>query len=595
MRAVPVTNAVDTPATGIARWVPGIALVRNYQRAWLRSDLVAAVILTALLVPQGMAYAELAGLPAVTGLYTTVTALFAYAVFGPSRILVLGPDSSLAPLIAAILAPLVIGDSTAEAVALAGMLAVLAGVIEVSAGLLRLGTITDLLSMPVRVGYLNGIAVIVLMSQLPKLFGFSTDGDGFIEDVGAFLEAIADGETVVASLALGVAAIVIMLAGRRFVPQVPWVLIAVVASIAIVALLDLDQEGVAVVGALPAGFPTPAFPSVAWEDLGPLIAGAFAIAIVSFADTAALSRSFSAKLGDKVDQNQEAVGLGAANIAAGFFQGFPMSASSSRTVVAESVGSKSQLTGVFSAVAIIFLLVAANELLADLPSSVLAAIVIVASFALFDVKTMWWLLRVRRTDFAASVIAMLGVVFVGVLEGLGIAIGVSVVVFVWKRWRPHWAVLGRVTGRKGYHDVGRHPEAYRVPGLLLFRFDSPLFFASAPYFEETLLDAIDATPGAVARVVIAAEPMTDIDSTGAETLGTILDELETREIQFSFAELKGPVKDRLRKYGLYERIGDEFFYSTLGSAVMAYADETGIPPRAMVDDLEELEPGEPDP
>lgn len=582
----------DTRLTAVARWVPGLAAVRGYQRAWLRSDLVAALVLTALLVPQGMAYAELAGLPAVTGLYTTVTALLAYAVFGPSRILVLGPDSSLAPLIAAIIAPLVIGDTPAEAVALAAMLAILAGVVEVGAGLLRLGAITDLLSMPVRIGYLNGIALIVLLSQLPKLFGFSTESDGFIDGVGAFIEGIVDGETVMASLALGVSAIVIMLLGRRFARQVPWVLVAVVASIAMVALLDLDDEGVSVVGALPAGFPTPAFPSVAWEDLGPLIAGAFAIAIVSFADTAALSRSFSGKLGERVDQNQEAVGLGAANIAAGFFHGFPMSASSSRTVVAESVGSKSQLTGVFSAVAILVLLVAANELLADLPSSVLAAVVIVASFGLFDVKTMRWLLRVRRTDFFASVIAMLGVVLVGVLEGLAIAIGVSVAVFVWKRWRPHWAVLGRVQGRKGYHDVGRHPDAYRVPGLLLFRFDSPLFFASAPYFEETLFEAIDANSGGVRRVVVAAEPMTDIDSTGAETLATVLDELERRSIEFAFAELKGPVKDRLRKYDLYDRIGDEFFYSTLGSAVMTYADETGVAPRAVGDDTEDM-PDEP--
>jgi len=381
-------------------------------------------------------------------------------------------------------------------------------------------------------------------------------------------------------LLLGVATIAIMIIGRRIAPRIPWVLIAVIGAIAIVALLDLAEEGVSVVGVLPSGFPSPAFPTVSWDDMGPLLAGALAIAIVSVADTAALSRSFSAKRGDRVDQNHEAVGLGAANITAGFFQGFPMSASSSRTVVAESVGSKSQLTGVISAIAIIILLIGANSLLADLPSSVLAAIVIVASFGLFDVQTMWWLLRVRRTDFAASVIAMLGVVLLGVLEGLLIAIAVSLAVFVWKRWRPHTAVLGRVAGRKGYHDMGRHPDAYQVPGLLLFRFDAPLFFANAPYFEETLLEAIDAEPEAVHRVVIAAEPMTDVDSTGAETLGLVLDELDARDIEFSFAELKGPAKDRLRRYGLYDRIGDAFFYSTLGDAVMKYAAEKGVAPRA---------------
>jgi high affinity sulfate transporter 1 len=563
----------------LARWVPGITVVRTYERNWFRKDLVAALVLTALLVPQGMAYAELAGLPAVTGLYTTVAALVGYAIFGPSRIMVLGPDSSLAPVIAAIIAPLVIGDSPAEAVALAGMLAILAGLIEILVGVAKLGTVTDLLSMPVRIGYLNGIALLVLVSQLPKLFGFSTDGDGFISDIVEFVKGVAAGDTVVASLLLGCGAIAVMLAGRRIAPYVPWVLVAVIASIAIVAVFDLADEGVPVVGVLPSGFPSPTLPSVPMEDLGPLLAGALAIAIISVADTAALSRSFSAKRGERVDQNHEAVGLGAANIAAGLVQGFPMSASSSRTVVAASVGSKTQLTGVLSAVAIVILLMGANSLLADLPSSVLAAVVIVASFGLFDLATLRWLARVRRTDFLASVIAMLGVVLVGVLEGLLIAIAVSLAVFIWKRWRPYTAVLGRVADTKGYHDTERHPDAYLVPNLLLFRFDAPLFFANAAFFEEQLGEAIDEYPGGVRRVVVAAEPISDIDSTGAEMLEILLDDLDARGIELAFAELKGPVKDRLRSYGLYDRIGDDFFYPTLGAAVMSYADETGVPPR----------------
>jgi MFS superfamily sulfate permease-like transporter len=248
-------------------------------------------------------------------------------------------------------------------------------------------------------------------------------------------------------------------------------------------------------------------------------------------------------------------------------------------VVAESVGAKTQLTGVVSAVAIIVLLIGANGLLADLPSSVLAAVVIVASFGLFDLATLRWLARVRRTDFAAAVVAMLGVILIGVLEGLLIAIGVSLAVFIWKRWRPHTAVLGRVAGAKGYHDVERHPDAYLVPSLLLFRFDSPIFFANAGFFEEQLGEAIDATPGGVRRVVVAAEPISDIDSTGAEMLVLLLDDLDARGIEFAFAELKGPVKDRLRSYGLYDRIGEEFFYSTIGAAVAAYSDETGLPSR----------------
>jgi high affinity sulfate transporter 1 len=565
--------------TRIERWVPGVRLARSYERSWLRDDAVAALVLTALLVPQGMAYAQLAGLPAVTGLYTTVAALVGYAVFGPSRILVLGPDSSLAPVIAAIVAPLVIGDSPGEAVAIAGMLALLAGLIEIGAGLLRLGSVTDLLSMPVRVGYLNGIALLVLVSQLPKLFGFSTDSDGSVDGIDDFVRGVLDGATVARSLALGAAAMVIIVVGRRLSRRVPWVLFAVVVAIAIVAVWDLADDGVDVVGVLPSGFPAPTIPSVAWEELGSLVAGALAIAVVSAADTAALSRSFSAKRGERVDQNREAIGLGAANVTAGLFQGFPMSASSSRTVVAESVGSKSQLTGALAALLIVALLIGGNDLLADLPSSVLAAIVVVASFGLFDLRTIWWLARVRRTDFLASIIAMTGVVLVGVLEGLLIAIGASLAMFVWKRWRPYSTVLGRVRYEKGYHDLDRHPTAYRVPGLLLFRFDAPLFFANAAYFEEILGDAIDDDPTPVRRVVIAAESMTDIDSTGFEILGQLLDALDARGIEFAFAELKGPVKDRLRRYGLYDRIGDDFFYPTLGSAVSAFSQDTGVPSR----------------
>lgn len=563
----------------IGEWVPGLARLRDYERSWLRDDAVAALVLTALLVPQGMAYAELAGLPAATGLYTTVAALVGYAVFGPSRILVLGPDSSLAPVIAAIVAPLVVGDSPGEAVAIAAMLAVLAGSIEVAAGLLRLGSVTDLLSMPVRVGYLNGIALLVLVSQLPKLFGFSTDADGFVDGIDGFVRGVLDGATEGWSLTLGAAAVAIMVGGRLVARRVPWVLFAVVAATVVVAAFGLAEDGVAVVGVLPSGFPTPAAPSVRWDDMGAVAAGALAIAVVSAADTAALSRSFAARRGDRVDQNREAIGLGAANIAAGVFQGFPMSASSSRTAVAESVGSRSQLTGVLAAVLVVALVLAGNDLVADLPSSVLAAIVVVASFGLFDIGTIWWLARVRRSDFLASVIAMGGVVLVGVLEGLLIAIGASLAMFVWKRWRPYSAVLGRVQGEKGYHDLQRHPSAYRVPGLLLFRFDAPLFFANAAYFEEMLGAAIDAEPTPVRRVVIAAESMTDIDSTGSEILGQLLDDLDARGIEFAFAELKGPVKDRLRRYGIYDRVGDARFYATVGSAVSGFSRDTGAPSR----------------
>ncbi len=559
---------------GWMKWLPGVDTALSYERSWLWPDLGAGLVLTALLVPQGMAYAELAGLPAVTGLYTTVAALLAYAVFGPSRILVLGPDSSLAPLIAAAIIPLAAGDE-AYAVALASMLALLVGVVCVFTGLVRLGTITELLSKPVRIGYINGIALIVLVSQLPKLFGFSTDSDGWLDAIRDFAVGVFDGETNWVALALGAGSLAIIYGSRRINPKIPGVLIATVLSIVAVAVLDLTNEGISVVGSLPEGFPSLLFPTVAWGDMVPLTLAAVGIALVAFADTAALSTTFAAKLGDEVDANQEIIALGTANLAAGFVRGFPMSASSSRTSVADSMGTKSQLTGVIGAVGIVLLVVFANDLLSNLPSATLAAIVITASFALFDIDEMVWLWRVRRSEFVLSLGALLGVTLVGVLEGIVIAIALSLMNFIRRAWRPYDATLGRIDGVKGYHDVERHPEAERIPGLIVFRFDSPLFFANSEHFQRRLARAIRHAPWSVRWVIIAAEPITDIDTTAAETLIEVFDELESRGIQLAFAELKGQPKDRLVTYGLYDRVGDDLFFPTLGTAIDAYVEDTG--------------------
>ncbi len=553
--------------------MPGIGLAASYRRAWLGPDLAAGLVLTALLVPQGMAYAELAGLPAVTGLYTTVLCLAAYAVFGPSRILVLGPDSSLAPLIAAAVLPLAVAGE--EAVELAAFLALLVGGLCIITGIARLGTITELLSKPVRVGYINGIALFVLVSQLPKLFGFSTDADGFLPELGAFLDALFDGATEPTALGLGLGSLAIILGLRRVSRAIPGVLIATVAATMAVAMFDLAADGVAVVGSLPSGLPLPSVPTVAWGDASRLALAALGVALVAFADTAALSTTFAAKLGDDVDPNQEIAALGAANVAAGLFSGFPMSASSSRTTVADAVGSKSQLTGVVGAAAIVALLVFADDLLADLPSATLAAIVIAASFTLFDVDEMRWLWRVRRSEFLLSAGALLGVTLIGVLEGVVVAVALSLGNFVRRAWRPHDAVLGRVAGQKGYHDMARHDDATMPPGLVIFRFDAPLFFANAQHFVRRVADVVRGD-GRARWVVVAAEPMTDVDTTAAESMMRLLDELEQRGIRLVFAEMKGPVKDRLRAYGLYERLGDDRFFPTLGTAVAAYIDATGV-------------------
>lgn len=555
---------------GLGRFVPGLGVARTYQRSWLANDLVAGLVVTALLVPQGMAYAELAGLPPVTGLYTTVTALLAYAVFGPSRVLILGPDSSLGPMIAASIIPLVGADgSPTKAVALASILALFMGAICVVAGLAKLGKVAELLSKPVRVGYLNGLAVIVFVSQLPKLFGFSTDGDDFFSEVRAFVDGVTGGSIVGISLVIGLACLVVIVVLKRVAPKVPGVLVAVVGATVAVGVLGLEAEGVSVVGSIPGGFPVPSIPHVDAGDLAALFAAALGLAFVTLADASALSRSFALKHGDHVDPNQEIMALGASNLAAGLFQGFPVSASSSRTAVADDAGGRTQLVGVVGAVAIVVLLVFANDLVANLPNAALAAIVIAASFGLLDLATTRWLWRVRRTEFALLVIAMAGVVLVGVLQGIVVAVVLSLAAFIWRAWHPHAVELATVPGRSGFHDLDRHADGRLVAGVAVFQFDSPIFFANAEVFVTAVRAVAESRPD-ITTVIIAAEPITDIDTTGAESLLELVGDLQGRGTTVVFAELGGRVRDLLDRYGLVEAIGREHFVDRLEDAVATY-------------------------
>ena len=558
------------------RYLPGIQVARSYERSWVRPDLIAGVVLTALLVPQGMAYAQLAGLPPVTGLYATVLALVAYAIVGPSRTLILGPDSTLSPLVFAAVAPLVAVDAPpSERVVYAAMLALLMGVLCIAAGVLRLGVLAELLSMPMRVGYLNGIAIVVLVSQLPKLCGFSTGAEGAIDEARAFVDGVANGQTDATALAIGVACLAVIIVARQVDPRIPGVLIAVVGATLTVGLFDLQASGVPVVGAVPAGFPRPDWPGVSLEDTWTLLVAAFGMAFITIADTVALSRTF-AERGAAVDADQEIVALGAANAAAGLFQGFPLSASSSRTAVATATGARSQLTGIVGAAGILVLLVFANDATQDLPQASLAAVVIAASFGLFDVASLVRLFRVRSSEFLLAILTTAGVVVVGVLQGIAIAAALSLANFVRRAWRPYNVVLGRIDGRKGYHDVERHPEARQIPGLILFRFDAPLFFANAQYFADRLDEIVSRRNEPVRRVIVAAEPISDIDTTAADALDVLIDDFARRGIDLVFAELKGPVKDRLARYGLAAKIGEKGFPPTLGTAIDAYLQDSGV-------------------
>jgi high affinity sulfate transporter 1 len=558
------------------RWLPGVQTLRGYQPSWLPRDVVAGIVLTALLVPAGMGYAEASGLPAIYGLYATIIPLVVYAIAGPSRILVLGPDSSLAPLIAAAILPLAAG-SDAEAVALAGMLAILSGLLCVLAGLARFGFIADLLSKPVRYGYMNGIALTVLLSQLPKLFGFSTDAEGVIPEVRAFVSGIADGETNNAALSIGVACLLVIFTFKRWRPKIPGVLVAVVGATVAVGVFGLAQRyDLSVVGPLPKGLPSLEIPSVSADHLPALVAGAIGIALVSFADTSVLSRTFAIRGGYRVNPNQELVALGAANVATGFFQGFSVSSSSSRTPVAEAAGAKTQLTGLVGALAIALMLLFFPNLVRNLPDSALAAVVISAAIGLIEAAGVRKLYRMRKMEFALSIACFLGVAVLGVIEGIFIAVGLALLDFIRRAWRPYDAVLGRVDGLKGYHDVTRYPDAKRVPGLVLFRWDAPLFFANAEEFADRVRQAIASSPTPVRWVIVAAEPVTDLDTTAADVLWELEGELAAEGVDLRFAEMKDPVKDRLKRYGLFDRFGNDHFYPTVGEAVNDYVDATGV-------------------
>ncbi len=510
----PSTNSASTAASTWQRWLPGVQLMRAYPREALRYDLMAGLVLTAMLVPVGIAYAEASGVPGIYGLYATIVPLLAYALFGPSRILVLGPDSALAALIAAVVLPLSAGDPQ-RAIALASAMAIVAGVVSIAAGLAKLGFITELLSKPIRYGYMNGIALTVLLSQVPKLAGFKVESHGPLRDLFEIVVAFASGAAHGLTFAIGVTTLAAILLLKR-APRWPGVLIAVVGATLAVAILDLGQAGVSVLGPMPSGLPTFTLPMIGIDDIEAVVGAGIAVALVSFADTSVLSRTYAVKTHTKVDPNQEMVALGAANLAAGLFHGFPISSSSSRTPVAESAGSRTQLTGVVGAVAIALLLVFAPTLLKDLPNTALAAVVIAAAISLFEIEDLKRIWRIQRWEFWLSMVCLAGVATFGAIPGIAIAIVIAVIEFLWDGWRPHSAVLGRVDNVKGYHDVTRYPDARRVPGLVLFRWDAPLFFANSELFRDRVRAAVAACAGPVRWVVVSAEPVTSVDITAAD-------------------------------------------------------------------------------
>jgi high affinity sulfate transporter 1 len=546
------------------KWFPGVGMMERYQRSWWRDDILAGVVLTAILIPAGIGYAQVSGLPPVTGLYATIVPLLVYAVVGPSRILVLGPDSSLAPIVGASILPLAAGDPD-RAIALAGLLAILMGAFLVFGSVFRLGFVTDLLSKPIRVGYLNGLALVVIVGQLPRLLGFSVDADDLFGKVRGVVDGIRDGLVDPIAATIGLVSIGVIVLLRALHSRVPGVLVAVVGSMILVAAAGWRDE-LAVVGSMPRGLPAPALGGLQWSDVGSLMAPALGISLIAFADTGVMSRAMAARRGESVDGNDEMRGLGIANAASGLFGGFSVSGSMSRTPVAEQAGARTQITGVTGALMVVAFILLAPDLTSYLPSAAVAAVVIVAASRFVDIPAIVHLLRRAPIEGALSLAAFAGVAIIGVLQGIVVALGLSVIAFVNQAWRPYRAELGQIPGVRGYHDLSRHPDAHRIDDIAIVRFDAPLFFANAGIFAHFVRAIADAGPS-LRYVVLAAEPITSIDSTAIDELVELDEHLARSGIELVFAEMKGPVRDDLARYGLSDRFGLERFAPTVGAAV----------------------------
>jgi high affinity sulfate transporter 1 len=556
----------DEAKQGIGRFMPGLAALSRYDRAWLRYDIVAGISVAAVALPIAIAYSQLAGVPPVYGLYAGLLPLVAYALFGSSRQLIIAPDAATCAIIAAIVAPLA-GQDPARYVSLAAGLAVIAGVFCIAAGLARLGFLTNFLARPILTGYLNGIAICIIAGQLGGLFGFSLRPAGFFRLLWQFFSKL--GEIHGPTLAVGGATLALLLLLARVAPKVPGPLVAVTLGIAGSAVFDLTKYGVRLLGKIPAGLPALTVPAIGRSDWQPLVVGAAGLALIAYNSGMVTARGFAAKNRYDIDANREFIALGVANIGAGVLQGFAVTGADSRTAVNDSMGGKSQATGLVAAAVLTLVLLFFTGPLAGLPMAVLSAVLIKAAMGLFDLRGLASLRRVSRQEFRLCLIALLGVITVGVLPGVVVAVGVAIVQLLIKASRPHDAVLGRVPGTNIYLDMATHPEAERFPGTIIYRFDSSLVFFNADHFRERVKAVLREAPGPIRVLLLDAETMPFLDTTGAASFDRVRGDLEAEGIALVVAAAKSPVRTMLERTGLAGRIGPDRMFPTVASAVEA--------------------------
>ena len=549
----------------VSRFLPGLRQLLGYRREWLGPDVVAGVSVAAVAIPTAIAYAQLIGFEPIVGLYAAILPLVAYALFGTSRQLIVNPDAATCAVFAAAVVPLA-GGSRDALVALSVALSVLTGLICITAGLFRLGFVADFLAKPILVGYLNGVAISIFLGQIGKVFGFSLQARGIVPRLIELVQKLP--QTHWPTLAVALATLAVILGSKRISPRLPAPLLATVAAIVLAYALDLQPRGVAVVGALPAGLPDLRWPRFDPELLRPLLFGAAGVALMSFSSDMVTARSFAARNRYDLDPDQEFIALGACQIAAGVSQGFAVSGADSRTAVNDAMGGKSQMVGLVAAATMTVVLFFLTEPLRYLPIAALGAVLIVAAVGLFDAHELVRMWRVRRSEAVLAVLTMLGVIWLDVLDGVLIAVGFALLLLLKRASRPHEAVLGRVGGLGGWHDVTDYPEAQTEPGLVVYRFGGPIVFFNAGYFKKRVIELAE-THRDVRWIVLDGGPINVVDLTGADTLEALIDELETRGIRLGLANARRGVREMLHRAGVLERIGVDAVFPALDAAADA--------------------------
>jgi sulfate permease, SulP family len=546
----------------------GAAVLAHFEPGWLGPDIVAGVTVAAYLVPQVMAYAQLAGLTPVVGLWSAILPGIVYALLGTSRHVSIGPESTTAIMVAAAIAPLAAGDPARFATLAAG-LALIVGALCLAGAVLRLGFLGDLLSHPLLVGYMAGVAVLMIVSQLSNLTGVPVEGESTVDQIVDVMTNLGSmhGPTVV----LGLGVVAFLFVARRLIPWLPGPLIAVIAASVLVGVLGLADRGVELVGPIPSGLPPLGIPAIEPSDVGLLAIAAVGVTLVAYSDDLLTARAFAARSGEVIDANAELAALGTAELAAGLSSGMPIGSSGSRSAIVESVGGRSQLVGIVAVACVVVVLLALGRALERIPTAALAGLVIYAALRLIDVPSFRRLARFRPSELALAAAAAGGVLAFGVLIGILLAIALSVIDLFARVARPQAAVLGRPPGVAGLHNVEDYPDAATVPGLVVFRYDAPLCFANANDFKTRALEAVDRQPERVEWMLLNAEAIVEIDLTAADALGELHDELDRRGVVLALARVKHDLRDQLERIGLITHIGADRLYPTLPVALEAFA------------------------